>query len=403
MYADIIIKNGRCVTMCGDGGADWVAAAGKMICAAGRGDDWQKLVRPGTQVIDARGGTVLPGFIDNHFHVMQTAVNMMSVDLGGARSHRELGEMLAAAEKREGAVLGCQVEESQFEEKRFPDRYVLDRYCSDSPVVLFSKEYHVSMLNTHALLYYKVPFSLEGVELDSSGLPTGIFRRNANYVLRSNVLRSLPDEFRMEAIHLAMSRLLENGITTVAAIEGGWLFDDRDAEFIYAHSGEFPVDMPLFYQTMDLAKVWKLGLRRVGGNIMVDGTLSSHSAALSEPYADRPDYRGQIFLPQDGLDEFVQQCYRQDMQLALYSIGDRAIESVLLAHERAIRQGGSTALRHRIEHAIMATPEQIAALRRELLETEMQAMVDAARRMGLTREEAHRLLDTLYDREGTDA
>ena len=214
MYADIIIKNGRCVTMCGDGGADWVAAAGKMICAAGRGDDWQKLVRPGTQVIDARGGTVLPGFIDNHFHVMQTAVNMMSVDLGGARSHRELGEMLAAAEKREGAVLGCQVEESQFEEKRFPDRYVLDRYCSDSPVVLFSKEYHVSMLNTHALLYYKVPFSLEGVELDSSGLPTGIFRRNANYVLRSNVLRSLPDEFRMEAIHLAMSRLLENGITT---------------------------------------------------------------------------------------------------------------------------------------------------------------------------------------------
>lgn len=107
MYADIIIKNGRCVTMCGDGGADWVAAAGKMICAAGRGDDWQKLVRPGTQVIDARGGTVLPGFIDNHFHVMQTAVNMMSVDLGGARSHRELGEMLAAAEKREGAVLGC--------------------------------------------------------------------------------------------------------------------------------------------------------------------------------------------------------------------------------------------------------------------------------------------------------
>ena len=55
------------------------------------------------------------------------------------------------------------------------------------------------------------------------------------------------------------------------------------------------------------------------------------------------------------------------------------------------------------ESCIQVTPEQIAALRRELLETEMQAMVDAARRMGLTREDAHRLLDTLYDREGTDA
>ena len=52
---------------------------------------------------------------------------------------------------------------------------------------------------------------------------------------------------------------------------------------------------------------------------------------------------------------------------------------------------------------IQVTPEQIAALRRELLETEMQAMVDAAKRLGLTREDAHRLLDTLYDKEGTDA
>lgn len=216
------------------------------------------------------------------------------------------------------------------------------------------------MLNTHALLYYKVPFSLEGVELDGSGLPTGIFRRNANYVLRSNVLRSLPDEFRMEAIHLAMSRLLENGITTVAAIEGGWLFDDRDAEFIYAHSGEFPVDMPLFYQTMDLAKVWKLGLRRVGGNIMVDGTLSSHSAALSAPYADRPDYRGQIF-PAPGWTGRV----RAAVLPAGYAAGAvqhrRPGHRVRAAGPREGHpSGGSTALRHRIEHAIMATPEQIA-------------------------------------------
>lgn len=52
---------------------------------------------------------------------------------------------------------------------------------------------------------------------------------------------------------------------------------------------------------------------------------------------------------------------------------------------------------------VQASPQQIAALRRALLETELQAMVDAAKRIGLTREEAHRLLDTLYDKEETDA
>ena len=51
---------------------------------------------------------------------------------------------------------------------------------------------------------------------------------------------------------------------------------------------------------------------------------------------------------------------------------------------------------------IQASPRQIAALRRQLLETEMQAMVDAARHLGLTRQEAHRLLDTLYDKEEAD-
>ena len=48
------------------------------------------------------------------------------------------------------------------------------------------------------------------------------------------------------------------------------------------------------------------------------------------------------------------------------------------------------------------SPQQIEALRQAMLETEMQAMVDAARRMGLSREEAHRLLDALYDKEGAE-
>ena len=349
MYADIIIKNGRCVTMCGDGGADWVAAAGKMICAAGRGDDWQKLVRPGTQVIDARGGTVLPGFIDNHFHVMQTAVNMMSVDLGGARSHRELGEMLAAAEKREGAVLGCQVEESQFEEKRFPDRYVLDKYCSDSPVVLFSKEYHVSMLNTHALLYYKVPFSLEGVELDGSGLPTGIFRRNANYVLRSNVLRSLPDEFRMEAIHLAMSRLLENGITTCQ--EGATTADFAALFCGLANKGLLKMDVvsyPMYGEDVDkiladhepFVSQDYTGHFRIGGlKMFFDGSPQGRTAWMTEPYTPGDEgegYCGYGTMTDKAAYDFMRKAIDGNHQLLAHTNGDAAADQYLRVYKRAL-------------------------------------------------------------------
>lgn len=70
---------------------------------------------------------------------------------------------------------------------------------------------------------------------------------------------------------------------------------------------------------------------------------------------------------------------------------------------RLLEDEGLVVSRAGAKSYVQASPQQIAALRRMLLETEMQAMVDAAKRIGLTREEAHRLLDTLYDKEGTDA
>ena len=70
---------------------------------------------------------------------------------------------------------------------------------------------------------------------------------------------------------------------------------------------------------------------------------------------------------------------------------------------RLLEDEGLVVSRAGAKSYVQASPQQIAALRRVLLETEMQAMVDAAKRIGLTREEAHRLLDALYDKEGTDA
>ena len=111
----------------------------------------------------------------------------------------------------------------------------------------------------------------------------------------------------------------------------------------------------------------------------------------------------QAFRQTDGTPIYLQIIRYIQQGLAAGTIRDgdelpsRRVVSALLEDE------GLVTSRAGAKSFIQATPEQIAALRRERLETEMQAMVDAARRMGLTREDAHRLLDTLYDREGTDA
>ena len=125
----------------------------------------------------------------------------------------------------------------------------------------------------------------------------------------------------------------------------------------------------------------------------------------------------QAFRQTDGTPIYLQIIRYIQQGLAAGTIRDgdeqpsRRVLSALLAVNpntvqkafRLLEDEGLVTSRAGAKSYIQATPEQIAVLRRELLETELQTMVDAARRMGLTREEAHRLLDTLYDKEGTDA
>ncbi|MEA4987949.1 MAG: amidohydrolase [Anaerovorax sp.] len=361
MHADILIKNGNCVTMDDKKTKDWIAIEKSRIVAMGNGTEYEPFIGNNTIVFDAKGKSVLPGFIDSHFHVVQTALNSVSLDLSEARTHQELGEQIREAYKNLNGnyIRGIRIVAEQFQEKKFPERTLLDKYCNDVPVWLNSLEYQVSMLNTYAMLYFKIPFTAEGVEMDEKQMPTGIFSKKANAILRSNILKNISDNDRTEAVSGIMANLLSHGITTVNAMEGGTMYSDKDANFIFEHGKDFPIDMALFYQTMDIEKIKAMGLKRVGGSLYIDGTMGARTAALSFEYADCPGTMGSLCLTQQEINDFVLKCYENNLQLALYTIGDRAIQVALNAHENALYQTGITGLRHRLEHVELATEAQI--------------------------------------------
>jgi len=361
MDADILIINGQCLTMDDKEHINWIAIKGTEIMAIGSGETYETYSGKDTVVLDAEGKTVLPGFVDSHFHVVQTALNSVSLDLCDLKTHQELGECIQeeSINNKNGYIRGIKITADQFEEKELPTRALLDKFCDSMPVWLNSVEYQVSVLNTYAMLYFKIPFTSEGVEMDAKEMPTGVFYKNANAILRANILKSISNHDRREAISGIMERLLSNGITTVNAMEGGFMFSDKDADFIYENSEYFPIDMPLFYQSLDTQKIIDMGLKRVGGSLFVDGTMRSWNAALSFEYADCPGKMGSLFLSQQDLNEFVLDCYKKNLQLALYTIGDRAIQVALDAHEYAVYQTGITGLRHRLEHVELPTSKQI--------------------------------------------
>jgi len=236
---------------------------------------------------------------------------------------------------------------------------VLDQYCNDAPVFINSVEYQKSVLNTYAMLYYKIPFTLEGIDFDENQMPTGIITHQANAILRENVFRNIPNERRMDAVENLIKNIVKKGITTVNAMEGGRLYSDKDAEFIYENFDQFQIDIALFYQTMDINKVKEMNLNRIGGSFYIDGTFSARTAALSFDYADCPGSKGGLNFTQEELNEFVLECYLNKMQLALYTIGDRAIEQAITAHEYAIEKTGISGLRHRLEHVELPNGSQI--------------------------------------------
>ncbi len=361
MHADIVIKNGKCITCVDEQQFSWIAIEKDKILALGNDDAYETLIDEKTIVMDAKGSSILPGFIDSHCHVVQTGLNSASLDLSQAYSFDEIGSLIEEAQKKTPGkpIRGIRFQLDNLKEKKFPNRNFIDKCCSDVPVWINTHDYQVSLLNTYAMLYFKIPFTTEGVEMDDKDIPTGIFKTKANAILRANILKNITDTERMKAVWGIMEELLSNGITTLNAMEGGVLYSDKDADFIHEHGKSFPVDMILFNQTMDMEKIQDMKLKRVGGSLYLDGTLGARTAALSFEYADCPGTKGSLCLPQEDIDEFVLKCYKYNLQLSLYTIGDRAIEAALKAHEKALYRTGNVRLRHRLEHVELANEDQV--------------------------------------------
>jgi len=94
MYADIIIKNAKCITVNKEKVFEWLAIKDEKIIAIDNGEKYNSLINKTTIILDAKGKSVLPGFIDSHFHLVQTAMNEEGVNLHNVSSFEEIGKKI---------------------------------------------------------------------------------------------------------------------------------------------------------------------------------------------------------------------------------------------------------------------------------------------------------------------
>ena len=148
------------------------------------------------------------------------------------------------------------------------------------------------------------------------------------------------------------------GTTSLSALEGGALFCDDDVDVFLDMQDKLPLNTVLYHQTLDVNKVIAEGQKQIGGCIVLDGSLGSHTAALFDDYSDLKGCKGNLYYSQDIIDDFVLEAHEKGLQVSMHNIGDRATERLLTAFERACSKYPRPNHRHRFEHFSMATDDQ---------------------------------------------
>ena len=317
---------------------------------------------PGARRIDLGGCCVVPGFADAHVHFPTWSLAQRQVRLEGARSLEEALQRVADAVPRVrpgGWLRGVGWREQEW--TRPPTRTALDAVAPDTPVALFSKDYHSLWLNGAALALAPDALATPGgvVERDEHGDPTGVLRETAAWTFRDRHVRPTVDEM-VDAVREGLAIAAARGVTAIHD-KDGWL----GAFEVFARLRELDELTLRVWQSFPwerLDELQRLGIRSGFGDDMLrvgylkgfmDGTLGSATARLL-------DGSGVEITSREELEEVVRRAAAAQFPVAVHAIGDAANRAALDAFEATRSAWRPRGLRPRIEHAQLLAPEDVA-------------------------------------------
>ena len=343
--------------------------------------------------VDLDGALVLPGFVDAHVHVTETGLLLAGLDLSTARSVTEVLDLVAAAARaRPGrAVLGHGWDELRFAEGRPPTAAELDRAAPGREVYLSRVDVHSAVVSG-ALAQRCDLATLAGWD------PSGRIERDAHHAARHVTRFALEPGDRQTLQRLALRAAVATGITQVHEMSAPHVAPDTDLAALVAlvarpgDGGALPEVVPYRGElardeadarriVAELAEAGLPSLAGLAGDLMVDGSIGSRTAALTEDYTDAPGHRGHLYLDRDEIRDHVLACTRAGLQAGFHVIGDAAVTSVLAGFEAAAAVLGPEAIRagrHRLEHLEAVDTAGVAVAARLGLIASVQPGFDAA-------------------------
>jgi hypothetical protein len=371
--ADAIYINGTVITVDPTKpSAEAFAVTNGRFSAVGSTAEIRRLATPSTKIVDLKGMTVTPGFNDVHLHpagAYDEDSPYYTPWLGPEKVHN-MDELIAALKaKANKTPPGQMVRGTRYQDTklgRHPTRYDLDKASTTHPISISHSSGHITVVNSYILNASGITKDTKdppggSFDRDPDGTPNGVIRESATRLLKrgdSSGEERVPWDVEVQA-YLKCSRIYaERGITS-AGIAGGNPQSFRLYQAVRDAGG--PVRMGFMFSETNFPALQALGLKSGFGDDLLRVTsmkvfhgnsLSGRTCWLSEPYSDQPGYYG---IPparsQEDLDKAFQAMHDAGFQIATHSNGDREIDMVLTAIERAQAKNPRPDARHRIEHA----------------------------------------------------
>jgi predicted amidohydrolase YtcJ len=318
---------------------------------------------------------------DHHLHPFGYAALVNGLELMDAPDLETVMRRVAQnGETVEGAIIGQRLNDEGVHELRLPTAADIDDVVSDRPVLLYRYCGHIAVANSAAL-------ALAGIDADTPDPEGGSFDRDPtgqpNGILRETavapVTRALephtraPSDLEIISALAGLRRMGIGSITGMVSVSSAvWCSVDDEVETLIRIGPDLPIDIDvlLIASTPDDLRSAKEKIDRAEGPIrfigykdFIDGSLGGHTAAMYEPFSDKPTTRGTERYRHDHMVEMGTASVELGGSVAIHAIGDRANDLVLDIHEELIGVGADPG-RLRVEHMSVVNEDTIARMAR---------------------------------------
>lgn len=379
--ADTIIRSANLLTMDpGMPSATAVAIRGRLIVAVGSDEDVLNLRGPSTEIVDGRGHTVTPGFIDAHSHPL-LANEAISANVN-LRRISDVQEALASQASKTPSgtwVLGSMYDDTKFEDGRPLTRWDIDESVPNQPVFVSHRGGHTAVVNSVALevagISIDTPDPVGGKYFREDGKLTGkIAEPSAMRPFQeTGIWPELDRAARQRSVLLTSKSMAAAGLTSTTDAWGQLddfiaYQDARAAGEMHYRLSFMPFGDSDVYRGMKLARIasgFGDDMLRIGAvKFAADGSASERTMSRSTPYDGRPDDYGILTMTQEEIDAAVDDAVAHDFRIGIHANGDVAIDRVLNAYERVLESWSGDNPRYRIEHCSLVNRSLLARIKK---------------------------------------